>query len=925
MKKRVTIILRIVPTLLIWGFAAVPAALAQFTALPEVSKPFAGDPRLEPIPRFPIHLPNVTTFAKGVPITMRFPPRVNGQTISDGDGHADLYVLFYEDTGLRVNQPVILEAVPKGAVENVTDRVARLYSAIWELHAVTVDPAYDPTNLATRIDSVLKVETSPLVKRDFQTNIFLNCPVVPNGSTVDPGSAKPEQAFFEGQGVTIVPYDVDDGFAVPQILFKFEDNFGNTLPIGGPPHLVASRLPGDPFYTAIWELWTVKAPTGVDVTTLKNKADFIDSPNGVPKPGFKVTSSGIRLNCPVIAVNGVPVPIEDAFSLLTSSGRFQPNKFPKDIPEKQFTKSRSFFITEVTPCCPPIPPASGPSGVFASFPPSEPVNKGNVIPLILVDPFQLASSGPNSTGPIIRIDQAELDAAYLNNFPPRLPAAIERNIATFISAKLLPPEWAPGIRPYPDRLGLVGRALNELVWKPEQGANTKDTLSCVACHSQPASGGASRGLYTMVPGGDGPALRSNAASMFGSGAAELLVQQLKAKGANITFAHGSLGTRDAIRRFVSRAFRNHVGIESAEVVAERTNNPAGFDPVTDLDADGVANELSVGEVTAMATFLLNLPAPDIASASARAALGITGQQIQEGRRRFRPSIDNGGLGCAVCHTIFHPLSSNIFQLKNPQTSFVLPIPVSHHRADLDDVREGYATSVGQMGVRLFGDFKLHKMGPLMKASGVDTMKTAELWDVGAAFPYLRDGGRGSNLDATILAHEGLLLSNINITRGPQVNSSVGGVVVSTQTVTIKNLSAAPIFASPTQPIHVTVTGPMSPGILARNAAGFGVDGKRRQGSQWLITSSIPALGSVNVVLSFENPQLMLLQYNLAVQSHLGYSEAVANIEAYRSLPKGQREDVVRFLRVQLIANKIGEGSGAPAGRPPDRPLDPLGP
>src|SRR5439155_5249 len=80
--------------------------------------------------------------------------------------------------------------------------------------------------------------------------------------------------------------------------------------------------------------------------------------------------------------------------------------FQFDVPERTFTKPRTFLITEVdlgpAPVAPVVPASS-------AFPPVDPDGKGNVIPLILTDPFAVNSSGPNTTGDIVRIDQAELD------------------------------------------------------------------------------------------------------------------------------------------------------------------------------------------------------------------------------------------------------------------------------------------------------------------------------------------------------------------------------------------------------------------------------------------------------------------------------------------------------------------------------------
>src|SRR5437016_5426605 len=580
---------------------------AQVSSLPDVGRPFAGDPRLEPIPDGPVHLVNFDVFADGKVVTMRFPPRVNGQTQSNGDGHADLYVLFDATTGLRIAQPPILEAVPKNAAGpgvEVDDLTARLFSPIWEMHAVTVDSSYDPTDPATRLDSEAKLLSSPLMRANVQTNIFLNCPVVPVGSTIDPGSSPVEEALWDGHVVNIVPHDIEAGPFNPPILFKFEDSAANVL---GAPHLVASRAPGTPFYSSIWELWTVHVPDGFDVTAIRSAAD-------VKSGGFPVSSSGIRLDCPAVAVDGVPIPPEDAFAmLLNDNGRFNPDKpFQFDVPETPFTKPRTFVITENGPVAPAAP-------LSGAFPPVDPDGKGNVIPLILTDPFAVNSSGPNTTGDIIRIDQADIDAARANNTPPLLPAALEANFTRLIQAGLLSPDWGPCGRSYQDRLAVVGRALFELVWKPEQGANQKDVTRCFACHSQPTAGAAARGLYTReLPGG----VRINAGSLWGSGGAEELVLEKKARGENVTFAHGSLGHLRSIRTTLNNVSNTFFGIQSIEFVRSQASALARCDTdgngavslaeamVCDLDGDGVVNELSVGEVTAETAFFMTLPAPD---------------------------------------------------------------------------------------------------------------------------------------------------------------------------------------------------------------------------------------------------------------------------------------------------------------------------
>src|SRR6266566_539493 len=252
-------------------------AQAQVDALPNLT-PHVGDPRLEPIPAVPLRLKNIAVLGsrQGVidsnVLFMRFPPRVNGQNMSDGDKHADMYVLYNAATGQKINQPPVIEAVPFPLTTN--ELVARKFTAVWELHALLVDPSYDPNNLETRIDSAFKVATSPYSIADVQTNIFLNCPIVPDGTTLDPVPGGPvaneptvREAFFESQIVHFAPYDVEDGGFNPQVLFIFKDANGNILPSADTPRIITAKSPGDSFYSSIWEVWAVTVPTAFDIAT----------------------------------------------------------------------------------------------------------------------------------------------------------------------------------------------------------------------------------------------------------------------------------------------------------------------------------------------------------------------------------------------------------------------------------------------------------------------------------------------------------------------------------------------------------------------------------------------------------------------------------------------------------------------------------
>ena len=940
-------------------------AQAQVDALPNLT-PHVGDPRLEPIPAVPLRLKNIAVLGsrQGVidsnVLFMRFPPRVNGQNMSDGDKHADMYVLYNAATGQKINQPPVIEAVPFPLTTN--ELVARKFTAVWELHALLVDPSYDPNNLETRIDSAFKVATSPYSIADVQTNIFLNCPIVPDGTTLDPVPGGPvaneptvREAFFESQIVHFVPYDVEDGGFNPQVLFIFKDPNGNILPSTDTPRIITAKSPGDSFYSSIWEVWAVTVPTGFDISTITSAKQIVD--NGVQK--FPVSSTGIRMNCPVVSINGVAFPFEDAFALLDRllhqgpGGAFDPNiRTPIGFPEAQFTTARTFMITEINPpvlVLNGLPLEENPNSLFfplaARFPIIDPNGKGNVVPLIFNDPFQTDSSGPNSvpgSAGRIRISQADLDSALATL--DQLPEPLENNIMNLINAGLLDPMWAPfGVTAYQERLALVGRALFEMVWRPEDGGTQRNTTSCAACHSQPAIGAAGRGLYTLRATTD-RAGNLNPPSTWGGGGAELLRQQLINAGAVScasiapplpvtstgngcsTFAHGTVGSIASLRAVTFGAANNHLGVQAPEFITQAAQlaaaKAAGCVPASatsvsmaqaiacDLDADGVRNELSPGEVTALVAFMANLPVPRQADDDEMFThLGLSPLDAYEGRSIFRKTMATGGARCASCHTVFRPfLNGTTLNLTNPETPGVIPIQVDYHTADPDDVADGLAQNVGDPGLRIYGDFKLHKMGSLMK-NGIpsrDTMKTAELWDAGAVFPWGRDGRWvGTQLMDTILAHEGVSIPTATVTKGRGTTKMVNGLAMTSQPVSICGLPTS----SPSLPIHVVLTGQMTAGLTAANATTADPDGGFRQGAGWLI-NSVPAGGCATLTMSFNNPGgSSPVQYGLAIQDHNGYSEAVASAQAFKALSSSDQAKVMSFIRAQVIGGKVGEGSG----------------
>src|SRR5262249_17343814 len=241
------------------------------------------------------------------------------------------------------------------------------------------------------------------------------------------------------------------------------------------PKIITAKSPGDPFYAAIWDVWAVTVPDAATAATITSAKQITNA--GVAQ--FPIHSTGIRLNCPVVAINRVAFPFEDAFALLDQllhqgpSGSFDPNSRALiALPEAARTPGRTFMITEVTPASALVPPPAEASTALVAFPRITPDDKGNVAPIIMNDPLQVDSSSPtNAPGSAghTRFTQADRDAAFASL---QLPPALENNFSNLIALGLLDPVWgggATGGKTYQERLALVGRAFAELFWTPEIG------------------------------------------------------------------------------------------------------------------------------------------------------------------------------------------------------------------------------------------------------------------------------------------------------------------------------------------------------------------------------------------------------------------------------------------------------------------------
>jgi hypothetical protein len=101
----------------------------------------------------------------------------------------------------------------------------------------------------------------------------------------------------------------------------------------------------------------------------------------------------------------------------------------------------------------------------------------------------------------------------------------------------------------------------------------------------------------------------------------------------------------SLREFTNNAMNHHHGMQSTE----------RFGDYIDADLDGIANELTTGDMTAVAVFqaLLPIPRQSLPTEPTRRVAALFGEQLF------------GSTGCGECHVPAMPLASRLFSEPNP--------------------------------------------------------------------------------------------------------------------------------------------------------------------------------------------------------------------------------------------------------------------
>ena len=216
---------------------------------------------------------------------------------------------------------------------------------------------------------------------------------------------------------------------------------------------------------------------------------------------------------------------------------------------------------------------------------------------------------------------------------------------------------------------------------------------------------------------------------------DLIIKPLMQKGAIVS-----------LREFVVKALNQHFGMQAVERFGD------GEDP----DADGVRDEITRGDVTALVMFMATFPAPGRVMPTHPEALAAA----VHGEELF------GTIGCATCHMPVLRLNDPVFSEPNPfNPGGKLQVSEVEHPIIVDLTREGPSPRLkrepdGSVLVPAFTDLKRHEMGDVLnnepleqRGIPTDQWLTRKLWGFANEPPFLHHG-RATLISEAIMAHGG---------------------------------------------------------------------------------------------------------------------------------------------------------------------------
>jgi hypothetical protein len=185
---------------------------------------------------------------------------------------APIYVLFYGDGSPVSGQRNIIDVLPEDAG----------YSDLWQVHVVTVPDDY----VADTIRSYAQIAAGGYTVTPM--DIFVNCPVVPEGSSLSDDEIDTTAGWYRGQEVFYFDFGMNPEETAPIYAFFY----GDGSPVAGQGNII-DTIPGNADYSAFWQVHMVTVPDDYVPDSIRSEADLLTA-------GYPIQATDVIVNCPVL-------------------------------------------------------------------------------------------------------------------------------------------------------------------------------------------------------------------------------------------------------------------------------------------------------------------------------------------------------------------------------------------------------------------------------------------------------------------------------------------------------------------------------------------------------------------------------------------------------------------------------------------------
>ncbi len=190
--------------------------------------------------------------------------------------------------------------IPVEGQNNIVDVIPgdEGYSDLWEVTFVTVPEDYEANSITS---------AQELIDAGYEQTVpgvYVNCPIVPAGSTLAEGGSELVQGWYKGQEVFYFSFDQPTVQTAP--IYAFITGFNeNDEPIfvEGQQNII-DVIPGDEGYSAFWDVQLVVVPEDYE-------ANSITSAEEVMASGYDIMPANLLVNCPVIRTEAAAMSAEE--------------------------------------------------------------------------------------------------------------------------------------------------------------------------------------------------------------------------------------------------------------------------------------------------------------------------------------------------------------------------------------------------------------------------------------------------------------------------------------------------------------------------------------------------------------------------------------------------------------------------------------